>query len=222
LPRGSTEIIGDDDSDESDEAGPPMSVHSMAERAEALRGGKPKNHRAQTSLTNLSKLKGVELTSIINMIEGETDGAAPLVDLDQLGRGSGKIPSGPRLRDSGDDLGAVESTTRRRPDSPPVRGDRPGAPPTPPGAMAMVTPTPDPRDPRRDPRRPSSEAARRKPATGTAFPFRIKAWMVIAVVVVIGAIIALVVGMSGTKVGPAHGPAPKTGSAGSSTGSASK
>jgi hypothetical protein len=208
LPRGSTEII--DEEDDSDDVGPPMSVHSMAERAEALRGGAPrKTGRAQTSLTNLSKLKGMELTSIINMIEDEVEGAAPLVDLDQLGRGSGKIPSSPRIRDSADDLGSqlLESTTMRRPDTPDRRV--PARPDTGPPRM---TPTPDPR-------RPASPPVGRKQATAGGFPFRIKAWMVLAAVLVIGAIIALVVGMSGTKVGPAKAPSPGSGS---ESGSASK
>jgi serine/threonine protein kinase len=215
-PRGATEILddGDGDSDDhDDDLAPPMSVHSLAERAEALRGNQPRQNRAETSLSHLSKLKGVELTSIINMIEGETDGAAPLVDLDQLGRGSGKILSTPPPRDSGPDLhsAAVEATTRRAPDRRaherplPTRSDSGPARP-------LVTPTPDPR-------RPSSEPVRKQAsAAGFQLPFKIRAWMLIAAVVVIGAIVALVVGLSGTDVGPAKAPKPKpTGSAGSAS-----
>ncbi|HUH00687.1 MAG TPA: serine/threonine-protein kinase [Kofleriaceae bacterium] len=41
--------------------------------------------RAQTSITNLSRLQGLELTSMINIAGDDHLGAKPLVDLDQMG-----------------------------------------------------------------------------------------------------------------------------------------
>jgi hypothetical protein len=218
LPRGSTEVYdgdGDSDSDEED-FGAPVSIHSMAERAEALRGGRGGRGgvpgRAQTSLTNLSRLQGKELTSIINMIEEEADGAAPLVDLDQLGRGSGKVLA---PNDSGQDLapmprGRRADTTGQRVSVPPgqqakrpARND-PGTP--------VGTPTPD--------RRSRSDARPRERRASRLGRVKIKAWMVIAAVVVIGLVIAIIVGMSGTEVGPATSTAPGSAS-GAASGSAS-
>jgi hypothetical protein len=226
LPRGTTEAFDaelDGDSDD-DDFGPPLSIHSMAERAEALRGGRPgaPPDRAKSSLTNLSRLQGKELTSIINMIENEADGAAPLVDLDQLGRGSGPLGKPmsaplpdladmPHLRDSGQDLGMPGAPRARRPDTTGQRVPGQAAPPGRGGSTVRGVPP--------APRRPVSRGTPRAPTGG----FRIKAWMVIAAVVVIGAIIAIIVGMSGTEVGPATpgGSAAGGGTSGSS-GSGSK
>jgi hypothetical protein len=222
LPRGTTEAFDaelDSDADDDDDFGPPLSIHSMAERAEALRGGgRPGalSDRGKSSLTNLSRLQGKELTSIINMIENEADGAAPLVDLDQLGRGSAplgkpmsqplsELADMPHLRDSGQDLGMPSAPRVRRPDTTGQRVPGQAAPPGRGGATVRGVPP--------APRRPVSRDTPRAPTGG----FRIKAWMVIAAVVVIGAIIAIIVGMSGTEVGPAtSSPSGPSGSGGGS------
>jgi hypothetical protein len=220
LPRGATEVYeGQDDDDDEDFS--PLSIHSLAERAErAQRGGAEATRRGpparlKTSATELSRFQGIELTSIINMIEENADGAAPLVDLDQLGRGSGRIRAATPTRDSGPDLGRAitptppssEPTMRGmgRPATPsgiPLAMPPPGMPARIDSGMTVMGPPPVPTPP---PRRPPM-----MPPTGvTRAGFRIKPWMLIALVVVVTLIIALIVGMSGTKVDPAAGPAPE-------------
>lgn len=96
--RAGTEVYdasADDDEEPEDEEDlgiGPVSIHSiaMARTRTADRGSRPK--------TEVGKFAGVELTSIINMMDLENaDGAKPLVDLDQGPR----LDSGPRLLDSG-------------------------------------------------------------------------------------------------------------------------
>jgi hypothetical protein len=185
----------------------------MAERADLAQARARVQQRAKTSLSGLSRLQGVELTSIINMIESEADGAAPLVDLDELGRGSGRVlmtpPSGTPSRDLRDsDLDIDMRQDRRADTGVPIRGDR---------LPARADSTPDPRSRSLPPTRKQGAYADR----GGGRPFKIKAWMVFAAVAVIGFIVAVVVGMSGTEVEPAKDPpAPGSGS-GSSGGSGS-
>jgi eukaryotic-like serine/threonine-protein kinase len=90
-PRAGTEVYdaADEDDDEDDSAlevpvGSPLSIHSIAARASAGKLARPK--------TEVGKFAGVELTSIINMIDMEQQGAKPLVDLDQ----APSLDSGPR------------------------------------------------------------------------------------------------------------------------------
>ena len=46
----------------------------------------PRSARAKTSITQLSRLQGIELTGMINLAEMSKEGEQPLVDLDQMGR----------------------------------------------------------------------------------------------------------------------------------------
>lgn len=56
------------------------------EMGQILDAGRKRRERAQTSLTHLSKLQGLELTSMINLGDVERDlGAQPLVDLGAFG-----------------------------------------------------------------------------------------------------------------------------------------
>ncbi len=95
--RAGTEVydMSDDEDEEPEEEDlgiGPVSIHSiaMARTRTAERGSRPK--------TEVGKFAGVELTSIINMMDLEnSDGAKPLVDLDAGPR----LDSGPRLLDSG-------------------------------------------------------------------------------------------------------------------------
>lgn len=96
--RAGTEVYDasddeDDDDDQDEDLGMgPVSIHSiaMARTKSGDRGSRPK--------TEVGKFAGVELTSIINMMDLENDaGAKPLVDLNQGPR----LDSGPRLLDSG-------------------------------------------------------------------------------------------------------------------------
>ncbi len=54
---------------------------SLSSGLSAMRGV-----RAKTSITHLSRLQGVELTSLINLADMPKDGGKPLVDLDELDR----------------------------------------------------------------------------------------------------------------------------------------
>jgi serine/threonine protein kinase len=93
VKRAGTEVYDaadDEDEDEDDDLGlGPVSIHSIAAKS---------NDRLSRPKTEVGKFAGVELTSIINMIDLEAnDGAKPLVDLNVGPR----LDSGPRLMDSG-------------------------------------------------------------------------------------------------------------------------
>lgn len=93
--RAGTEVYdasGDEEDEEEDLGMGPVSIHSIAiARTKSQdRSSRPK--------TEVGKFAGVELTSIINMMDLESsDGAKPLVDLNAGPR----LDSGPRLLDSG-------------------------------------------------------------------------------------------------------------------------
>jgi hypothetical protein len=188
--------------------------------------------------TEINKLAGVELTSIINMIDLEAQGSKPLVDV------STPVPpfdSGPRT---------IEAPTRHlrkgaHAESPPPQAyvppavqtlqlqlpqqrpappqQRPPAPP--PQQQQRVAPLPSshpappsaphpvrhdsgeliPTVPRRNPSTPPPIAAAPPTAPRTRSVSRRKAsainpWMVIAVIVVLGAIALVIVALSGPKV----------------------
>jgi eukaryotic-like serine/threonine-protein kinase len=100
VPRAGTEVYdpGDDDDDDSAlEIRPsgPLSIHSIAARAKSSPSGAkspPLNTKSPPLIrakTEVGKFQGVELTSIINMMDlDDRAGSQPLVDLD----------SGPRQR----------------------------------------------------------------------------------------------------------------------------
>ncbi len=70
--------FGDEDEDLISIVLPDAQVQVFNER-------KARRERANTSLTNLTRLKNLELTSMINIGDMEDAGAKPLVDLDDLG-----------------------------------------------------------------------------------------------------------------------------------------
>ena len=191
VARAGTEVydsIDDDDDDEdlSPMAGP-VSIHSIAARANEARaakvaaGGLRPDGRPKTEV---GKFAGVELTSIINMmdLEGAPDGARPLVDLN-IGP---KLDSGPRLMESGpsalprDPSEMLPTAPRQMPPLPP----RPNIP------MPLTPPVlqrrPD------APQRRSSNSVKRRSA--------IRPWMVIAVILIAAGIAAITVAMSGPDV----------------------
>lgn len=140
--------------------------------------------------TEVDRFNGVELTSIINMMDVEHEGAKPLVDLDQ--------PSPPRHLDSGPrQLGSDPLIV-----GPGVTGGAPlvarqASPPAlEPSEMLPTAPrafTPLPRSER-------TEKGQRMQSAPRASGFHIRPWMVIAVIV-IAVIAALVVALSGPSVG---------------------
>lgn len=84
-PRGGTEVYEpeeDEDEDENRDGGNagPVSIHSLAEQANRTR------RKPTMSASDLGRLQGVELTSIINMVdEDANEGASPLFNVDELG-----------------------------------------------------------------------------------------------------------------------------------------
>jgi serine/threonine protein kinase len=182
--RAGTEIydVADDEDEEDDDLGiGPMSVHSIAAKMQQkptppklpLPKARPK--------TEVDRFNGVELTSIINMMDVEHEGAKPLVDLDQAPPRR-ELDSGPRQ------LGSDPSIV-----GPGVTG---GAPLV--GSLAEMLPT-APRAFVPLPRLESTPAPRAQ-SSPRASGFHIRPWMVI-LVIVIAVIAALVVALSGPSVG---------------------
>jgi hypothetical protein len=179
----------------------PVSIHSIAARANSDRMSRPK--------TEVGKFQGVELTSIINMIdlEGGTNiGSQPLVDLDV----GPKLDSGPRLLDSGPAMMQDSTVIGVAPPR------NPYAPPMPMQPMPMMQPgprpgTPEPLAPHQmlavGQRRSSTQGPRGERA-GTMTRRRrspIRAWMVIVAILVAAAVATMIVAMSGPDVPASQG-----------------
>jgi serine/threonine protein kinase len=200
VPRAGTEVYDASDDDDDEDAGP-VSIHSLA--AKANRAATP-NKSAMAMLrpkTEIGKYNGVELTSIINMIDLEGgDGSKPLVDL-SVGP---KLDSGPRLLDSGPSqmqmptlkgVGAIQDDIM--PTAPrPFPQTNPGSPqPRPyPVSAGMPPPGMPPRPQRREGTRRAVSASKKKSP--------IRPWMVILAIAVIAIIVTLIVAMSGPDVAP--------------------
>jgi serine/threonine protein kinase len=215
VPRAGTEVYDASDEDEDDMDGGPVSIHSMAAKLGASGAhkriqtpSKSVDARMARPKTQIGKFNGVELTSIINMIDLEAGaaggaGSQPLVDLN-IGP---KLDSGPRLLDSGPasmldsgpsvmptlkGVGAIQddvaATMPRRFDPPPPQHS-PGMMPVP-GMQQM--PTTPPR--RKSGVRRAVSPPKKSPA--------IRLWMVILFVVVLAIVITLVVAFSGPDVAP--------------------
>jgi len=96
--RAGTEVydaaLDEDDEDDLDMS--PLSIHSIARRT-------PAKERTSRPKTEVGKFAGVELTSIINMmdLESRADGARPLVDLDAAPAIPSTGDTGRALLDSG-------------------------------------------------------------------------------------------------------------------------
>jgi serine/threonine protein kinase len=191
--RAGTEVYepGDDEDEEEVEIAPsgPMSIHSIAARANEVRGVRPK--------TEVGKFQGVELTSIINMIDLEAGsaGSQPLVDLNV----------GPKL-----DSGPLESGPSSLPMTPtpppaaPLYGSMPMRAQPDPRDMMPTAPRPMPNafPPSAYPRpmvvpmappRPGS-VARRRPRS------KIRPWMVIVAILLAAGVAAMIVAMSGPDI----------------------
>jgi len=178
--RAGTEVYDMDD-DEDEEADGPMSIHSIAARANDL-PMRPK--------TEVGKFQGVELTSIINMIDLEASvmGAQPLVDLDV----GPKLDSGPRLFDSGPSALPTASPT--------ILGLGPSA-----QAPFEMMPT----APRRVQPLSSGQAnpvgMPRATTSHRKRPSRIRPWMVIVAILAAAGVAAVIVAMSGPEIGVTQG-----------------
>ncbi|MBA3461930.1 MAG: serine/threonine protein kinase [Deltaproteobacteria bacterium] len=121
----SAEDDEDEDNQDEDLGIGPVSIHSIAlSRAKTPHG----SDRPSRPKTEVGKFAGVELTSIINMMDLEVEGGKPLVDLNK----GPTLDSGPRLIDS-----APSPLPAPRRPPPPVPQQSP--------AGMRVAPTPVPR-----------------------------------------------------------------------------
>jgi serine/threonine protein kinase len=208
VPRAGTEVYdpGDDDDDSALEIGPsgPLSIHSIAARARSSPSGAkspPLNTKSPPlrPKTEVGKFQGVELTSIINMMDlDDRLGSQPLVDLD----------SGPRQRPSQgfDSDPALMSLVQSLPP------DRGYTPPTvepselmPTSPRSFVPPAPPQKPP---PRARSPQQA--QPASQTRVTPRkastraersaLTPWIVIGLIVVVAIVVTLIVAMSGPSL----------------------
>ena len=186
--RAGTEVYDASDDDDAEELEEedlgigPVSIHSiaLARTKSAERQSRPK--------TEVGKFAGVELTSIINMMDLESsDGAKPLVDLSAGPR----LDSGPRLLDSGpsslptppggevplraaDPMDSVSTAPRR---APPVSQQPP------PGMRIAATPG-------------ARQSTRGRRGAKSKMP-----WLIVVLVLLAAGIAAAVVAMSGPDVG---------------------
>lgn len=181
--RAGTEVYDasddeDEDHDDEDLGMGPVSIHSiaLARTKSAERQSRPK--------TEVGKFAGVELTSIINMMDLESsDGAKPLVDLNAGPR----LDSGPRLMDSGPSAlparqapePAEESISTAPRRAPPL------APQPPPGMRIAATPGGA-----------SRASTRGRRGAKSKMP-----WLIVVLVLLAAGIAAAVVAMSGPDVG---------------------
>ena len=121
VPRAGTEVYdpGEEDDDDDDSAleirpSGPLSIHSIAARARSSPSNKspPLNVKSPPlrPATEVGRFQGVELTSIINMMDLDDAGSRPLVDLDSASlrdaarsdeAGPFDLDSGPRPRPTG-------------------------------------------------------------------------------------------------------------------------
>ncbi|HTL37070.1 MAG TPA: serine/threonine-protein kinase [Kofleriaceae bacterium] len=244
MPRAGTEVYDavDDDDDELDVG--PMSVHSLAARANKNAARSSQAHIAAKSpplnvkspppglpplrrKTEVGKFEGVELTSIINMMDLDDQGSKPLVDLDS---GPRQMPPSPQPRqriDSDPSLsqfvnslpgpGAAPSpmTQTMQGMPPPMQPPRASGVAPIPNTMGGFGAVPAPQVPQPfDQSDIQATLPRNFPAAnvgertdrGLAMPRRpkpkplVQPWMVIAAIVLVAIIIALVVAMSGPDV----------------------
>jgi serine/threonine protein kinase len=189
--RAGTEVYDIDDEEDEDDnpnAAGPLSIYALAAKAA------PKEKKKEPTLasfdprlsrpkTEIDRFQGVELTSLINMIDLEAQGSQPLVDLDV----GPKLDSGPRF--------FPDSGARQMPDATPS-----GLPPFP-HAMGLAPPAIDRqnvmmttgrRGPTTADARPGSIAKRKKSP--------IRAWMVIVLILVAAGVAGAIVAMSGPDV----------------------
>jgi serine/threonine protein kinase len=235
LPRAGTEVYNSEDEEEEDddsslEIGPsgPMSIQSIAARAKSSPSPKspPLNTKSpplapkpppMRPKTEVGRFQGVELTSIINMMDLDERGAQPLIDLDSgpsvpqprveqsfgssLTRGQRNLDSDPAL------MSLVQSLPSARPPSDGAGGERNKQPsqrnqvvlpPRQPPRQSQQLPRPA----QREPAPPQATQPRRQhPATGRrAERSAIRPWMVIGLIVLITIVVTLIVAMSGPSL----------------------
>ena len=218
------ELFEDDESDD-------LSV--AVDGGQLLRDRERRAGRARTAMSKLTELRGIELTSMINMTGVDHAGAQPLIDLDDLAQQ-------PKLSPITDPLSAP--TTRR-----PAPGPRPSAGYEQSGASGLshLGRFDSEHDPYDDgtgllvaPASPAGRRAGYPPPTSTdlvppqalpsmhgaarpGFRERIQAamapasrpWLILVLILLLGLGTAAIIGLSGPTVESAPAPAPAPGSA---------
>ena len=153
----------------------PVSIHSIA-----LARASSKD-RLSRPKTEVGKFAGVELTSIINMMDLEAEGAKPLVDLNVGPVIPNSADSGQRILDSGPQSHMRGSA----PDGSEMRSNAPRA----------LPPSRQPYPPELGPRIATPAPPKKSRTRRSVIP-----WMVIAASLLAGAIAAIIVAMSGPDV----------------------
>ncbi len=228
VPRAGTEVYDpsdeDDDDDSALEIAPsgPLSIHSIAARAKSSPSGAKSPPLGTKSpplrpKTEVGKFQGVELTSIINMMDlDDRLGSQPLVDLD-----SGPKPrprrdsydSDPGLASLVRSLPAARSGQEAGPGGPMTRGRGGYQAPEPPPIEQMPTAprAMPPQQPQRPPpsarpqqmrQQPSMQQPRRqqRKASTKAERSTFTPWIVIGLIVVVAIVVTLIVAMSGPSL----------------------
>jgi serine/threonine protein kinase len=207
--RAGTEVYDNLDEEDDDDDQPnsisPVSIHGIAQRMQSSQSGpKPRPK------TEIDRLNGVELTSIINMIDLEDKaGSKPLVDLDS-DPAYPRLDSGPRelthlesplpqhlpqpsSRDSRDSRDSIEDL----PATAPRRLPAPG-----PSQMAPQMMAPQQMQQQR-PMQPRQMQQHRmhSPRGMTVAPRRqLKTWVVVVAILIVAGIAAAIVAMSGPDI----------------------
>ena len=217
VPRAGTEVYDASEDEDEDEDQGPVSIHSIAAKANRARTPSKSIQSMIRPKTEIGKYNGVELTSIINMIDLEGgEGSKPLVDLDV----GPKLDSGPRgLLDSGPSalpppvsatlkgVGAIQddviATAPRQFHAPPSQQmpqQRPMQMP-----MQQQVPfhqqMPQQQMPPTQPR-PQRKSGVRRAVSAPRRRSPIRPWMVILAIVIIAVVVTLIVAMSGPDVSP--------------------
>lgn len=215
VPRAGTEVYDpgedEDDDDSSLEIAPagPLSIHSIAARAKSppLGAKSPPLNTKSPPLrpkTEVGKFQGIELTSIINMMDVENrEGSRPLVDLDPEPRGR------PLSRQGFDSDPGLQSLVRSLPPAalgptadptppPPSKPPLPRGYSPPPLDKAEMLPT-KPRTASPAPRDARNATVPRREQTSASRPL-VRGWVVIALIIIVGVIVTLIVALSGPSV----------------------
>jgi serine/threonine protein kinase len=201
VPRAGTEVYDPGDDDDDDDVGVPLSIHSIAARAKS--GPLGVKSPPMRPKTEVGKFQGIELTSIINMMDvDDHEGSRPLVDLD----------SGPRERPTMSPRGGFDSDPGLQSlvQSLPPAGSEPYnappaqsyAPPQPPAPRTQLPAPPKPQMRSQLPAPAKTQSAQRPVArrASTKSSGPIRPWMVIGLIVVVAIVVTLIVAMSGPSV----------------------
>ena len=153
----------------------PVSVAARLPKAVTPKANTPSvtNHRLVRPKTEIERFAGVELTSIINMMDLESEGAKPLVDLSA----APQLDSGPRL---------LDSAPAQLPAPPAFPVPQSGMPPS-----HMQVPMPEGYPMHAHPRLATPAPRKRSSAT---------TWIIVALILVAAAVAGVLVALSGPDV----------------------